>query len=51
MVAGTTSATTFKIRLGTASAGTTTFNGVAGARFFGGIMNSGISITEIQVCA
>jgi hypothetical protein len=49
MAAGTTSSTTFKIRLGTASAGTTTFNGVAGSRFYGGTMNSGMSIMEIQV--
>lgn len=45
MTAGTTSATTFKIRGGSAS-GTTTFNGVTAARRFGGVMASSIVITE-----
>lgn len=49
MVAGTTSATTFKVRCGGASAGTFTFNGQAGARLFGGVANSFISITETAV--
>lgn len=48
MVAGTTSATTFKIRLGQESAGTLTFNGVGGARKFGGITLSSIKITEYK---
>lgn len=49
MTAGTTSATTFKVRGGRASyAGTvTTFNGSGAARFFGGVMASSITITEI----
>jgi len=47
MVAGTTSATTFKIRAGSDGAGTTTFNGVGGARKQGGSLNSFIRITEI----
>lgn len=46
MTAGTTSATTFKVRAG-ANAGTTTFNGAAGARYFGGVFISSITITEI----
>lgn len=41
-----TSATTFKVRAGFATAGTTTFNGSAGARRFGGVMASSIIITE-----
>lgn len=49
MTAGTTSATTFKVRIGTDSAGTTTFNGQSGARRFGGVAASSIRITEIQV--
>jgi hypothetical protein len=49
MAAGTTSATTFKVRIGTAKAGTTTFNGDAGARKFGGAFASSITITEISV--
>lgn len=46
MSAGTTSATTFKVRAGS-GAGTYTFNGVASGRIFGGIMASSITITEI----
>jgi len=47
MVAGTTSATTFKIRAGAPAAGTTTFNGLAGVRVYGGVMSSSITIREI----
>jgi hypothetical protein len=47
MTAGTTSATTFKIRIGTDSAGTTTFNGYGGARAFGGVAASSITIMEV----
>lgn len=47
MTAGTTSATTFKVRIGGASAGTTTFNGTSSARKMGGVMASSITITEI----
>ncbi len=46
MAAGTTSATTFKIRAGGSLAGTTTFNGSAGGRLFGTIPKSSISIWE-----
>lgn len=46
MVAGTTSATTFKVRVGPGS-GTLTINGIGGARFMGGVMTSSITITEI----
>jgi hypothetical protein len=46
MAAGTTSATTFKIRVGSSGASTTTFNGQSGARKFGGITKSNITITE-----
>lgn len=49
MDAGTTSATTFKVRVGPGSAATVTFNGVAGGRIFGGVMASSITITEIVV--
>lgn len=45
MVAGTTSATTFKVRIGGTS-GSVYFNGNSGARVFGGVANSGMSITE-----
>lgn len=47
MTAGTTSATTFKIRVGAAS-GTTTFNGVGGSGFYGGVMLSSLKITELR---
>jgi hypothetical protein len=49
MVAGTTSAITFKVRGGFNVAGTTTFNGAAGGRLLGGVMNSFIRVREIQV--
>ncbi len=46
MTAGTTSATTFKIRAGIGGAGTTTFNGSGGTRIYGGVMASSMMITE-----
>ena len=46
MTAGTILATTFKIRVGGNIANTTTFNGLAGARYFGGVLASYIRITE-----
>lgn len=48
MVAGTTSATTFRVRAGASVAGTTTLNGSAGARLLGGVSASSISVTEIK---
>lgn len=48
MVAGTTSATTFKVRAGLPS-GTLTFNGDAGSRQYGGKMVSSIVIAETSV--
>lgn len=48
MLAGTTSATTFKIRAGGTAAGTTTFNGESAARLFGGVYNSLLRVTEIM---
>jgi hypothetical protein len=47
MTAGTTSATTFKVRAGANAAGTTTFNGSGGTRIFGGVAASSIKITEV----
>ena len=47
MDAGTTSATTFKVRVGNNDSGNTTMNGINNARKFGGVMGSGITITEI----
>lgn len=48
MAAGTTSSTTFRIRGGGSDAGTTTFNGAAGARRFGAITKSFIHIFEVK---
>jgi hypothetical protein len=48
MTAGTTSSTTFKVRGGPASAATLTFNGAAGARLFGGVAISSITIIEVK---
>lgn len=47
MIANTVAATTFKIRAG-ATGGTTTFNGAAGSRVYGGVMSSFIRIEEIM---
>lgn len=49
MAAGTTSSTTFKVRVGDSAGGTVTFNGLSGARKLGGVMASSITITEIKV--
>ena len=49
MVAGTTSATTFKLRIGGASSSTITFNGTGGVRRLGACTLSSITITEISV--
>lgn len=46
--AGSSSATTFKVRSGGTSAGATTVNGAAAARVFGGVMNSFIEASEIM---
>ncbi len=48
VTAGSTSATTFKVRAGGSVAGTITVNGSAGARLFGGINLSSITITEVK---
>ena len=47
MTAGTISSTTFKTRAGCNLAGTTTFNGIGGARYLGGVLASSMTITEI----
>lgn len=47
MTAGTTSATTFKVRIGRDTAGTVTINGQSGGRLFGGTLISSIKITEV----
>jgi hypothetical protein len=47
MTAGTTSSTTFKVRGGCDTSGTTTFNGQSAGRKLGGVAASSITITEI----
>lgn len=47
-LAGTVSATTFKIRAGGNSAGTTTFNGSSGGRIYAGVCNAVLDIQEIM---
>ncbi len=49
MVAGTTSATTFKFRAGRSATGTMTFNGYLGTSYLNGTMSSHIKITEHTV--
>lgn len=46
MAAGTTSATTFKVRVG-ATGGTWSVNGAGGSSLFGGVGNSYIKVTEM----
>jgi hypothetical protein len=47
MTAGTTSSTTFKVRIGGSNSSTTTFNGTSGGRIMGGVFASSLTITEI----
>jgi len=49
MTTGTTSATTFRMRAGVQTSGTISFNGLTGSRFYGGVLASSITITEIAV--
>jgi hypothetical protein len=49
MDAGTTSATTFRVRAGANAGATTTFNGILGARKYGGVLASSITISEVKV--
>ena len=49
MAAGTTSSTTFKVRIGGSTAGTLTFNGSGGSGLFAGTIASSLSVTEIAV--
>jgi hypothetical protein len=47
MTSGTTSSTTFKIRMG-CSAGSTYINGTSSARVFGGVASTVLTVTEYQ---
>lgn len=49
MTAGTTSSTTFKVRVGPGTTGTYYFNGTGGSRRLGGVLASSITIEEIKV--
>lgn len=49
MTAGTTSSTTFKIRIGANAASTITFNGESASGLFNGTFFSSLTITEIAV--
>jgi hypothetical protein len=46
LTSGSTSATTFKVRVGASASATTTFNGILGTAFYNGVMSSSIIITE-----
>ena len=48
MAAGTTSSTTFKIRIGSNASGTIRLNGVAG-QLYGGVLSSTITIFELDI--
>jgi hypothetical protein len=48
MLSGTSSSTTFKIRAGGDQAGTTTFNGASGARLYGGVLASHLTVREVM---
>lgn len=48
MTAGTTSATTFKLRVGNAAGDQITVNGFAGNRKFGGVLISSLSVSEYK---
>lgn len=46
--AGSTAATTFRLRTGSDAGATTTFNGTGGARRYGGVMASFMEVSEIM---
>jgi hypothetical protein len=48
MLAGTTSSTTIKARMGASATATRTFNGSGGSGLYGGTLNSHITVTEIM---
>lgn len=48
VTAGSTAATTFRVRAGFSTAATVTLNGALGARLFGGVIVSSITITELR---
>jgi len=49
MAAGTTSSTTFRVRIGATTAGTVTLNGTSVGRKYGGVLTSSITVTEFEI--
>ena len=49
MTAGTTSAITFSVRIGNTNGSQETLNGISGARRWGGVFKSSITILEVKV--
>lgn len=49
MTAGTTSSTTFRLRIGSDAVATITFNGAGGTPYLGGTLTSNITVTEVKV--
>lgn len=47
-LAGGVASQTFRLRAGASAAGTTTFNGSAGARLYGGVANSYLEVAELM---
>ena len=48
VTAGSTAATTFRVRAGFSTAATVTFNGSLGSRLLGGALASSITVTELR---
>jgi len=46
-ISGGTSSQTFKVRVGVGTSGTTTFNGYSSTEYYGGVIASSITITEV----
>ncbi len=48
VAAGSTTARTYRVRVGPITAGTVTINGAGGARYYGGVYASSITVREIR---
>lgn len=48
VVAGSTTARTYRVRVGPITAGTVTINGAGGARYYGGLYASSITVRELR---
>lgn len=49
VIAGSTAATTFKVRIGPSAAATVDMNGYVGSRLFGGVASSWLTVEELRV--